>query len=414
MNRRDVLKGGLVSLGIRTLIPSFATAHTRLPVPKIERIAQAQVLNGIDVLKRQKFAPLKGLKIGLVTNQTGMARDRTPTVDLLMNVPDAQLKALFSPEHGIRGQKEELIPDSVDEKTGLPIYSLHGETFKPKPEQLRGLDALVFDIQDIGCRFYTYISTMGRAMEAAAEAKRKFFVLDRVNPINGVTIEGPVHRGESSGTAYHPIPLRHGMTAGELAKMFNAERGVNADLTVIPLEGWQREFWFDHASLPWTNPSPNMRNLTEAILYPGVGLLENAVSVGRGTDTPFEVIGAPYVDDVKLVSELNLASLPGIRFVPIRFTPATSLFKNKPCGGAYMMVTGRDALNTVDVGITIALTLQRLYPNSFALEKIGQLLQHRETLDAIRDGKYLVEIKRLCVSDQNEFKKRRVKYLLYR
>ena len=251
-------------------------------------------------------------------------------------------------------------------------------------------------------------------MQAAAEAKIKFVVLDRVNPINGIAVEGPVHRGESSFTAFHSIPLRPGMTVGELARMFDAERGFNADLTVIPVEGWKREFWFDQTTLPWTSPSPNMRNLTEAILYPGAGLLETAVSVGRGTDTPFEVIGAPYVDDVKLVAELNRVALPGIRFVPIRFTPTASVFKDKPCGGVYLMVTDRDALNAVDVGIVLALTLSRLYPNEFALEKVQTLLQHRETIDAVKAGKSPSEIKRLWTSDLEEFRRRREKFLIYR
>jgi uncharacterized protein YbbC (DUF1343 family) len=302
----------------------------------------------------------------------------------------------------------------VDDKTGLPVYSLYGETRKPKPEQLHDLDGLVFDIQDVGCRFYTYISTMGLAMQAAAEAKLKFFVLDRTNPINGVGVEGPIHHGESSFTAFHSIPLRYGMTVGELAKMFNAERGFGAELTVIPVEGWKREFWFDQTTLPWSNPSPNMRNLTEAILYPGVGLLETAVSVGRGTDTPFEIIGAPYVDDVKLATELNRANLPGIRFVAIRFTPRTSVFKDKPCGGVYLAVTDRDELNAVDVGIVLARTLQRLYPNDFALTKVQMLLQHQPTLEAIKAGKSLSEIKQLWATDLEEFKKRREKFLIYR
>ena len=385
------------------------------PVPEApRRLAQTEALNGTDVLLKQKFAPLKGLRVGLITNHTGHDRNRNPTIDLLKEAPEVQLKALFSPEHGIRGLLDEKVSDGVDEKTGLPVYSLYGATRKPKPEHLKDLDELVFDIQDIGCRFYTYISTMGLAMQAAAEARIKFFVLDRANPINGIAIEGPVHHGESSFTAFHAIPLRHGMTVGELAKMFNAERGFNADLTVIPVEGWKREFWFDQTLLPWTNPSPNMRNLTEAILYPGVGLLETAVSVGRGTDTPFEVIGAPYVDDVKLAANLNRANLPGIRFVPIRFTPKASVFKDKSCGGVYMAVTDRDALNAVDVGITVALTLQRLYPSDFALAKVQTLLQDRMTIDAIREGKSPTEIKQSWASDLDEFKKRREKFLIYK
>jgi uncharacterized protein YbbC (DUF1343 family)/CubicO group peptidase (beta-lactamase class C family) len=385
------------------------------PAPETpRRIAQTEVLNGIDVLVKQKFAPLKGLRVGLITNHTGHDRNRNPTIDLLKNAPEVQLSALFSPEHGIRGLLDEKVSDSVDEKTGLPVHSLYGETRKPGPEHLKDLDALVFDIQDIGCRFYTYISTMGLAMQAAAEARIKFFVLDRANPINGTAIEGPVHRGESSFTAFHAIPLRYGMTVGELAKMFNAERGFNADLTVIPVEGWKREFWFDQTLLPWTNPSPNMRNLTEAILYPGIGLLETAVSVGRGTDTPFEVIGAPYVDDVKLAANLNRANLPGIRFVPIRFVPKTSVFKDKPCGGVYLAATDRDALNAVDVGLTLALTLQRLYPSDFALAKVQTLLQDRVTIDAIKEGKSLAEIKQSWATDLDDFRKRREKFLIYK
>jgi uncharacterized protein YbbC (DUF1343 family) len=324
-----------------------------------------------------------------------------------------QLKVLFSPEHGIRGALDENVGDSADEKTGLPIYSLYGTRRKPDPDQLKDLDALVFDVQDIGCRFYTYIATMGNCLQAAGEAKMKFFVLDRVNPINGVGIEGPVYRGESSFTAFHSIPLRTGLTLGELAKMFNAERGFNASLTVIPAEGWTRELWFDQTQLPWTNPSPNMRNLTQAILYPGVGLLETAVSVGRGTDTPFEVVGAPYIDDVKFARELNGAELAGVRFVPIRFTPTASIFKGKACRGVYILVTDRDALNAVDVGVTLALTLQRHFPNDFALEKVGHLLQHETTIDAIKAGNSLAEIKKLWADDLEDFKKRRERFMIY-
>jgi len=325
-----------------------------------------------------------------------------------------RLKVLFSPEHGIRGALDEKVADSADEKTGLPIYSLYGVRRAPETDQLKGLDALVFDIQDIGSRFYIYIATMGNCLQAAAEARLKFFVLDRVNPINGLAMEGPVCFGESSFTAFHSIPLRTGMTVGELAKMFNAERGLNADLTVIPVEGWTRDLWFDQTGLPWTNPSPNMRNLTEAILYPGVGLLESAVSVGRGTDTPFEVIGAPYIDDAKLAAELNRVDLPGVRFVPIRFKPKASVFQDEACAGVYILITDRDALNAVDVGLALALKLQRLHPNEFALEKVQHLLRHAPTIEAIRAGKSLAEIKQSWTSDLEDFKPRREKFLIYR
>ncbi len=392
----------------------FENVPGALLARRLSEIASAEVLNGIDVLVKQNFAPLKNLKIGLITNHTGHDRQRNPTIDLLKNAPGVQLKALFSPEHGIRGTLDEKVSDGVDAKTGLPVFSLYGERRSPAPEQLKDLDALVFDVQDIGCRFYTFVSTMGNCLEAASKAKLKFFVLDRVNPINGVAVEGPVHSGAPSFVAYHRTPLRHGMTVGELARMFNVERGWNADLTVIPLAGWSRNLWFDQTGLPWTNPSPNMRSLTEATLYPGVGLLESAVSVGRGTTTPFEVVGAPYIDEAKLAAEMNHANLPGVRFVPIRFTPTASVFKEKNCGGVSILLTDRDHCPVVDIGLTLALTLQRLHPNEFAIEKMQTLLQSRVTLEAIKAGKSLAEIKQDWAADLAAFQKRREPFLLYK
>ena len=395
---------------------ALPTRHTNF-VPAAANGSNArpgQVLNGIDVLVKQNFAPLKKLRLGLITNHTGSDRDRNPTIDILKSAPEVQLKALFSPEHGIRGQFDEKVPDGTDEKTGLPVYSLYGERRTPAPEQLKDLDALVFDIQDIGCRFYTYPSTMGNCMEAAAKAGLKFFVLDRVNPIGGRVVEGPIHTGKSSFVAFHSLPLRHGMTVGELAQMYDQERGWKTDLTVIKLEGWNRSMWYDETGLPWINPSPNMRSLTEATLYPGVGLHESALSVGRGTGTPFEVIGAPYVDDdVELASQLNRAGLDGIRFVPLRFTPTASTFKDKPCGGVSMVVTDRDKLNAVDVGIVIGLVFQKRYSTNFALAKVQPLLQHQPTLDAIKAGKTLNQIKQSWETELTDFKRRRQKYLLY-
>ncbi len=371
------------------------------------------VRHGIDVLAGQNFAPLRGLRVGLITNHTGHDRARRSTIDLLAGAPEVKLVALFSPEHGLRGTADEPVGDGVDERTGLPVFSLYGQTRAPRPEQLAGLDALVFDIQDIGCRFYTYISTLGLAMEAAARAGKKFFVLDRVNPITGRAVEGPVHQGASTFVAFHRLPLRHGMTVGELARMFNAERGWQCELTVIPVEGWSRARWWDETGLPWTNPSPNMRTLTAALLYPGVGLLESAVSVGRGTDTPFEVVGAPYVDDVAFAEAVNRAGLAGVRAVPIRFTPQASTFKDQPCGGVRLVVSDREALPAVDLGLTLALTLQRLYPGQFAVDKMLPLLTDRPTLDAIKAGKPLAEIKQGWATELAAFQKRRAAFLLY-
>lgn len=372
-----------------------------------------QTLNGIDVLVQQNFAPLKNLRVGLITNHTGHDRKRNVTIDLLKNAPGVNLVALFGPEHGIRGELDEKVGDSTDQKTGLPVYSLYGERRYPIPEQLKGLDALVYDVQDIGCRFYTYPSTMGLSLEAAGKAKLKFFVLDRVNPINGLTLEGPLHRGKSSFVAFHSVPLRHGMTVGELARMYNAEKNYGADLTVIPIHNWRREMWFDATGLPWTNQSPNMRSLAGATLYPGIGLHETALCVGRGTDKPFELIAAPYIDDVRLASELTEAGLPGVRYVPLRVTPNYSTFKDKPCAGVGFVITDREKLNAVDLGITVALILQRLYPGEFALNKLNTLLQHEQTVESIKAGKPLAEIRQAWAAELAEFKKRRRKFLIY-
>jgi len=405
----------------RCLVQSPKGAEQRAcPAPEPSGAAKCRAchsrppaLDGIDVLEREHFAPLNGLRVGLITNHTGHDRARNPTIDLLMNAPGVHLKALFSPEHGIRGVMDEHVGDSVDEKTGLPIHSLYGKQTKPTPEQLQDLDALVFDIQDIGCRFYTYTATMGLCMEAAAENGKKYFVLDRVNPINGVTIDGPVRLGKGSFVAYHEVPLRYAMTIGELARMRNAEGHLKADLTVIPIQNWRRSEWFDETGLPWTNPSPAMRNLKEAILYPGIGLLESAVSVGRGTDTPFEVVGAPYISDTRLADELNRAGLRGVRFVPIRFTPTYSVHKGKLCGGVYILLTDRDRCRVVDVGLQIAETLYRLYPNDFQPQKMSHLLLHPPTLEAIKSNNPLGAIHALWRKDLQEFEKRRAKYLIY-
>jgi uncharacterized protein YbbC (DUF1343 family)/CubicO group peptidase (beta-lactamase class C family) len=399
--------GALVPRGTADRSPA-AGATTSKPDQK------QPVLNGIDVLVKKNFAPLKGKRIGLVTNHTGQDRARRATIDLLKNATDVTLVALFGPEHGIRGEVDEKVGDSKDAKTGLPIYSLYGERRKPTPEQLKGLDTLVFDIQDVGCRFYTYPATMGLCMEAAAEAGIEFIVLDRANPIDGVTIDGPVLTEKTSFVGFHPTPLRYAMTMGELAKMYNEERKTNVKLTVIELENWRRDGYYDETGLPWTNPSPNMRNLKQAILYPGVGLVESAMSVGRGTDTPFEVVGAPYIDDVKFAAELNQAALPGVAFIPIRFTPTYSVHKGKECGGVYIMLNDRKTCNVVDVGLLIMKTAYRLYPKDFPVEKPKNLLLHAATLAAIKEDKPLDDIRATWRMDLVDFQQRRERYLIYK
>jgi uncharacterized protein YbbC (DUF1343 family)/CubicO group peptidase (beta-lactamase class C family) len=372
------------------------------------------VLNGIDVLKRDGFRQLRGRKIGLVTNHTGIDRERNPTIDLLHAAPDVKLVALFAPEHGIRGElDQEKIGDTVDAKTSLPVFSLYGERRTPSAEQLMGIDTLVFDVQDIGCRFYTYISTMANCLEAAGKARLRFIVLDRVNPI-GATVEGPVLTAERSFVAAHEIPLRHGMTVGELARLINAERKFGADLSVIRGEGGSPLRWFDETGLPWRDPSPNMRSVTAATLYPGVGLLEFCkVSVGRGTGTPFELLGAPYINDLKLAEELNKADLKGVRFVPVRFTPTASVFKEEECRGVRLLLTDRETFRAADLGMVLAATLHRLYPAELKVDNMAKLLGDAETLAAIRRNDPLEKLRETRDRELVPFMERRALYLLY-
>ncbi|NNE94212.1 MAG: DUF1343 domain-containing protein [Verrucomicrobiales bacterium] len=395
----------------RTGDPGDASVQTAADPP-------GTVLNGIDTLAKDDFAALKGLKIGLVTNHTGIDRNHRSTIDLLHEAASVDLVALFSPEHGIRGKLETSnVDDSKDPNTGLPIFSLYKtKSRKPTATQLAGVDALVFDIQDIGCRFYTYISTMGNCMEAAADHGKKFIVLDRVNPIGGTKVDGPVRLGNGNNfTAYHDISIQHGMTVGELAKMFQVEKKLKLDLAVVPVTGWKRDMLFDETGLPWINPSPNMRNLTEAILYPGIGLLEfTNISVGRGTLTPFELIGAPWISEGELASRLEAANLPGIRFTPIRFTPDASVYKNEDCGGVRFTVTDRDELNALDVGITLAITLHDLYPETYNLEEKGNvLLRHQPTLKALLKKELPEKVREEWEPRLGKFKERRKQFLIY-
>jgi uncharacterized protein YbbC (DUF1343 family)/CubicO group peptidase (beta-lactamase class C family) len=375
----------------------------------------AQVLTGIDVLERDGFKQLAGMRIGLVTNQTGRDREGRQTIDVLNRAANVKLLALFSPEHGIRGLADEKVSDTKDEQTGLPIYSLYGESRRPKPEQLKDLDALVYDIQDVGARFYTYSSTLGYVMEEAAKAKLPVFVLDRPNPINGLDVEGPVADPDKlSFTAYHTIPVRHGLTIGELARLYNDERHLGCDLRVIKLEGWRRAMWFDSTNLTWVNPSPNMRSQTEAALYPGIGLLETTnVSVGRGTDTPFEIVGAPWLDGQKLASYLNARRIAGVRFVPVRFTPRSSVFKNEECGGVNVIVTDRSRFQSVSTGLEMAVALHRLFPGDWNVDDYSRLLVNADALERLGRGDSAEAIVNSWRPSLADFRRSRTKYLLY-
>jgi uncharacterized protein YbbC (DUF1343 family)/CubicO group peptidase (beta-lactamase class C family) len=373
------------------------------------------VLTGIDVLERDGFKQLAGMRLGLVTNHTGRDRAGRATIDVLYKAPGVKLVALFSPEHGIRGLADEKVSDSKDEQTGLPIYSLYGDTRRPKPEQLKDLDAVVFDIQDVGTRFYTYISTLGYMMEEAAKARVPVIVLDRPNPIGGIEVEGPIADGDKlSFTAYHTIPVRHGMTIGELAQLFNAQRQIGCDLRIVKMDGWRRAMWLDETNLTWINPSPNMRSLTEATLYPGIGLLETTnVSVGRGTDTPFELIGAPWIDGQQFASYLNNRGMPGVRFIPVRFTPRSSVFKDEECSGVNVIITDRARFRPLVAGLEIAVGLRKLYPSQWKIDNYIRLLANSESLERLKRGEPASEITRSWATGLEEFRKARAGALLY-
>ncbi|MCI0487442.1 MAG: DUF1343 domain-containing protein [Blastocatellia bacterium] len=409
-----------------------APIHVESPRASLNRSAPSgllhPVMTGLDVLERDRFKQLDGRRVALITNHTGRSRAGRSTVDVFAEAKNLTLVAIFTPEHGLRGTEDTHVSDGRDEKTGLPVYSLYDKNRRrPTADMLRGVDTLVFDIQDVGARFYTYITTCGYAMEEAAKNKIKFVVLDRPNPINGYDIEGPVADNELTAqkedsfpqpafsfTAYHPIPVRYGMTIGELARLFNEERKIGADLTVIEMEGWRRADYYDGTALTWVNPSPNMRSLTEALLYPGIGLLETTnLSVGRGTDTPFEVVGAPWIDEQKLAEALNRASVAGARFVPVRFTPKQSKFKGEECRGVNIVITNRDGFRPVRAGIEIAYHINRLHANEWKVDDYIRLLAHARALAALKEGKTPAEITATWQAGLSEFARTRKKYLIY-
>jgi uncharacterized protein YbbC (DUF1343 family)/CubicO group peptidase (beta-lactamase class C family) len=384
-------------------------------VPKRGDEPDGRTLNGIDVLKADGFKILSGKRIGLVTNHTGRSRTGEATIDLIASAPGVKLVALFSPEHGIRGILDEKVPSSTDEKTGLPIHSLYGDTRRPSADILKGIDTMVIDLQDIGARFYTYMTTMAYVMEEAKRLGIAVVVLDRVNPVNGTQIEGPsVETTELGFTAYFPMPVRHGLTMGELAKLFNGENKIGADLTVVELKHWTREAWFDETGLSWVNPSPNMRNMVAASLYTGVGAIEASnVSVGRGTDTPFEVVGAPWIDGPRLAAALNARGIPGVRVYPVSFTPTGSKFTNELCQGVFIIVTDRERLRPVRLGLELASALYRHHPDEFKIDQVGRLFG-QDVVKRIRSGEEPATIAVSWGRAESQWRTLRAKYLLYR
>jgi uncharacterized protein YbbC (DUF1343 family) len=382
---------------------------------RLSYTAGARVQTGIDLLEAENFAPLRGKRVGLLTNQTGVDSAGRRTVDVLAHAPGLKLVALFSPEHGIAGVVDAPVENSTDAATRLPVYSLFGEARRPTPEMLKNVDALVFDTQDAGVRFYTYITTMAYCMEAAAKAHISFVVLDRPDPLGGEAIEGPMLDPErTSFTGYFPMPVRYAMTLGELARMFNAENRIGADLRVVSMKGWRRTETFGETGIAWIAPSPNLRTPEAAFLYPGIEILQAAgVSVGRGTERPFEIFGAPWIHGGELADALNARKIAGVSFAPARFTPREAPYKDQECEGVTIRLGDAGLLRSMRMGLEIAEALQRLYPQQFQLGKIIALLGSQATIERLFRGDDPAQIEAGWSSELDRFRRMRDKYLLY-
>jgi uncharacterized protein YbbC (DUF1343 family) len=376
----------------------------------------ARVQTGLDVLEAQKFAPLRGKHVGLITNHTGLDSQGRSTVDVLSHATGVQLIALFSPEHGLAGRNDEKISSSKDPATGLPVHSLYGETQRPTDEMLQGIDALVFDVQDAGVRFYTYTTTMAYCMEEAAKRNIAFFVLDRPNPLGGQIVEGPMlDADKTSFVAYFPLPVRYGLTIGELAQFLNAENHIGADLHVIAMKNWHRNYFFESTGIRWIPPSPNLRTIKGSILYPGIEILQNAgVSVGRGTQTPFEEFGAPWLNGDDVAAALNARNLPGVRFAAKPFIPIAGLYSGQRCGGVAARITDRAAVRSMRVGLEIAAILQKLYPKEFDPEKLLLLAGNSDTIQQLQSGTAPEKIVASWSDSLTAFEQVRRKYFLYK
>ena len=373
------------------------------------------VQTGLDMLEAQKFAALRGKRVGLITNHTGLDAQGRSTVDVLFKAPGVKLVALFSPEHGLAGRNDEKINSSTDEATGLPIFSLYGDTLRPTDEMLRGVDVLVFDVQDAGVRFYTYTTTMAYCMEEAAKRHIAFFVLDRPNPLGGEIVEGPMLDADKTAfVAYYPLPVRYGLTIGELAQFLNTENQIGVELHVIAMKNWHRNYFFDNTGLRWVPPSPNLRTTKGAILYPGLEILQNAgVSVGRGTETPFEEFGAPWIKGDEVAAALNARSLPGVHFVAQPFVTVSGLYAGQRCGGVAIRILDRAAVRSMLIGLEIAVVLQRMYPEQFDFAKLLLLLGNAETISALQKGMTPEQIVVTWSPALADFNARRRKYLSY-
>ncbi|MGB8473172.1 MAG: DUF1343 domain-containing protein [Candidatus Acidiferrum sp.] len=375
-----------------------------------------RVQTGLDVLEAERFAPLRGKHVGLITNHTGIdARGRT-TIEELFHAPGVHLVALFSPEHGISGLADDKVSSSKDPTTGLPTYSLYGESLRPTDQMLSGIDTLVFDIQDAGVRFYTYTVTMAYAMEEAAKRHIAFYVLDRPNLLGGDIIEGPMLDADKTNfVGYYPLPVRYALTIGELAEYFNGENHIGCDLHVIAMKNWHRNYFFENTGIRWIPPSPNLRTLKGSILYPGIEILQDSgVSVGRGTPTPFEEFGAPWIDGAEVADRLNALHLPGLRFADQPFIPVSGLHAGQRCGGVSIRVTDRAAVRSMRAGLEIATILHKLYPEKFDPAKLITLVGNAETIRQLEAGVAPEEIVASWSADLAKYDETRRKYFLYK
>src|SRR5438270_4952025 len=388
--------------------------HARLPQKHSGHAARVQT--GLDVLEAEKFTPLRGKHIGLITNHTGLDAQGRSNIDLLSHALGLQLVALFSPEHGLAGGANENVASSKDPTTGLPIYSLYGDTRRPTDEMLQGIDALVFDVQDAGVRFYTYTATMAYCMEEAAKRKIAFYVLDRPNLLGGEIIEGPVlDADKTSFVAYYPLPVRYALTIGELAQFFNAENHIGADLHVNSMRNWHRNYFFESTGIKWIPPSPNLRTIKGSILYPGIEILQSAgVSVGRGTQTPFEEFGAPWMNGDEVAAALNARGLPGVRFAGQPFIPIAGLYSGQRCGGVSIKITDRFKVRSMRMGLEIAAILQKLYPKQFEMSKMIELVGNADTMQQLQSGVPPEKIVASWSESITAFDQVRRKYFLYK
>src|SRR5438874_5583497 len=376
----------------------------------------ARVQTGLDVLEAERFAPLRGKHIGLITNHTGVDAEGRSNVDLLAHASGLKLVALFSPEHGLAGRANENVTTSKEPTTGLPIYSLYGDTRRPTDEMLQGIDALIFDIQDAGVRFYTYTATMGYCMEEAAKRKIAFYVLDRPNAIGGAIVEGPVLDADKTNfVAYFPLPVRYALTIGELAQFFNAENHIGADLHVIAMKNWHRNYFFESTGTRWIPPSPNLRTTKGSVLYPGIEILQNAgVSVGRGTETPFEEFGAPWLNGDEVAAALNERHLAGLHFAAKPFIPIVGLYSGQRCGGVAVRITDRYRVRSMSMGMEAAMILHRLYPQQFDPEKLLLLIGNSDTIQQLQSGTPAEKIVASWSAALTAFDQIRRTYFLYK